>query len=1006
MSRADDLLATLPPPKRAVQDTSANQESPADQLLAQLPVKGGGSKADELLAGLPEKKAFNTKIELAKFVWGQTPWAKAYQLGKIPAEKSREGLKRLAGFVPEPTAITSKIQNPTLQNAATVGLGIPKVGAEVMAEMAPSFIHPAALAIQGGGRLIGDAAKSAVGSKAGQYVASKIPEGVKRAFNYRYGQPAAYKEAAEGRLTAIQNAGEDATGVGTALQNGLTNAQQLRAGQILRGGVSVSPKELPLRLRANYARQALDKAEAEAKALDLIPENALSNFSRKELAALRTQKTALDTRIQALRTQATPKPKPVEEHMPVVPPEMKQTGEPRGVFAYNDPYGPAGERSMYTIYGDPKRPLMAQHGANNTTQPAEWFKERGIPIEGIETRAAAQGFKPLDYPAAPPPVPVRAPRLAPAVRREVKGLEQESGGIQDKLVNYYTNSGQKYMPRLYTNHEALEKEASQFGYKRTKMIRDRFLKRGDLPEDLRVKMGEIKQPAYPVAKGLAQTRQAIETEKMYRTVASNPRLASPVAKEGFVELPKTKNYGSLAGKHVHPEVARDMTEMHAAKSTAEKVYDRTIGMWKFGKVVLNPATHFRNVMSNSILADLGGMNHAAQYRLIPKAAAEVLRRGPVYEQARQMGLIGSEFFGAEIKAFRDNLVSAPGQNILQKAAGIAGRAGNKIGNAYQAEEQVFKLGKFMHNLEKGMDPKAAAADAEKWLFNYAKVSPAVNAIRKSPFGAPFITFTAKALPRIAEAATQNPMRVYKYTELFRAMDKVSQERLNLSDEEMATIKRNTRGQSVVLPTKDATGAPYVLDLSFILPWGDIGESGGLYGLPPAAPPAGPVKAIFEAGINKSQFKATQSPNSTGQIYDPETDFGYQKVAKVSDYLLKTALPSLTPGIPGRNSPFKGGYSFDKIKSAIQKKPDYFGRVRPLKAVLADTLIGLKASPVDPAQKRTFEFINKKKAMDDLTKQTAAQMRHPGISHEEKQKILGEFMEKVRRLSKNFKATVN
>lgn len=940
------------------------------------PPTPSGGLADQALAQLPPKKAFNTKWEVAKFVWSQTPWAKARQIAKIPAQMSREGLKELAGYVPAGTEIASRIKSPALGNTAAVVLGGPRVAAETVAEFAPTFIDPDTLAIQGGGRILGNAAASPVGQKVVGAVARRIPTAVKRAFTYRFGQPAAYQEAAEGRMTAVQNAGEDAVEVGSALQKGLSNAKQLRTGQILRGGVSVSERELPLRLRANYARQALDKLEAEAKALDLIPPNALANYTRKELAAFRNKKAALDARIKALRAQA-------RSELPVMKPGGKE-GEPYALFAYTEQLSPKlPARHIYNIFGDPaKMPPGVGHGSSQT---ADFLRQHGIPIKGIEPRAIERGWR-------PPATDLPPGRLQPAARREVRGLERESQGIQDEIVRRYTNAGQKYMPRLYMKHELPEEVSAKFGYKNMRVIRDRFKKRGDLPENLRMQMGEIKQPAYPVAKGLAQTSEAVETTKLYNRVAANPKWTSQVPREGFVELPKTKNYGSLAGKHVHPEIARDITEMNAAPSTASKMYDNFISKWKFGKVVLNPATHFRNMMSNSILADLGGMGHGDQVRLLPKAADEVIKRGPLYEQARKLGLIGGEFFGSEIQAFRDNLLRAPGQSMMEKAVGVAGNVGNKIGRAYQAEEQVFKLGKFMHNLEKGMTPKAAAADAEKWLFNYGKVAPAVKTLRKSPLGAPFITFSAKALPRVAEAMASNPVRFYKYIAFVKAMDKVAKDRLGLSDDDIKIIKRNTRGQSMILPIKDKTGAPYVLDLSYILPWGDVGEQGGMFGLPPAAPPAGPLKAVLEAGMNKNQFTGQQ-------IYDPETDTRGEKVAKVTDFLGKTLAPSWMPGFDSMNSPFKGGYSFQKMKAALKKRPDYFGRVRPMSAAIADTVFGIKASPVSPSEKLTFEMVNKKRALDDLVRQTGSKMRHPGISPEEKKLIMKRFSEKYQRLMK-------
>src|SRR3990167_4814489 len=87
------------------------------------------------------------------------------------------------------------------------------------------------------------------------------------------------------------------------------------------------------------------------------------------------------------------------------------------------------------------------------------------------------------------------------------------------------------------------------------------------------------------------------------------------------------------------------------------------------------------------------------------------------------------------------------------------KTGQSAGRLYQAEEEFFKLAKFIHNKEKGMDTKAAVADANHWLFDYSEVPKFVDWARNSPLGAPFITFTWKALPVIVESFVTAPWRL-------------------------------------------------------------------------------------------------------------------------------------------------------------------------------------------------------------------------------------------------------
>ena len=59
--------------------------------------------------------------------------------------------------------------------------------------------------------------------------------------------------------------------------------------------------------------------------------------------------------------------------------------------------------------------------------------------------------------------------------------------------------------------------------------------------------------------------------------------------------------GELAGKYVPDNIHKDLMEMFATKSDTERRLEKVMHGFKFGKVVLNPATHVRNVISNMIL---------------------------------------------------------------------------------------------------------------------------------------------------------------------------------------------------------------------------------------------------------------------------------------------------------------------------------------------------------------------------------------------------------------------
>lgn len=739
---------------------------------------------------------------------------------RIPAEMARSGLNQMIDVIPEP-------QTPSV--AKNVLYNIPKTALQIGAEFSSSMLDPETAMVAGAGKVISPIVKSPLVKEIGGVIGKRIPDPVKRLFTYRFGQPEAYKELAEQRLLKIGAGGEKAKEVGTTLSEGLSKAEQLRLGQIVKGGISTGESELGLRTLAETARKKLTDLGEEA-------------------------------------------------------------------------------------------------------------------------------------------------------------VEQ---GLLDEQT--YLNNLKTYMPRLYRKYELAIKEGKGvstpelFGAKPQRIIGKRFMQRKDIPEEVRTSMGEIKEPAYPVAKGIAQLTHDIETAKMFKAVAENPEWASIAPKAGFIQLTGTKRkLGALADKYVHPEIARDLNEVVRTPEIAEKFYKDLLSKWKFGKVVLNPSTHARNMMSNSILLDLSGVDLAQQPRLLSQSLMQLRRGGNYFNEAKQAGLLGNEFYGAEIKNLINGF-SEPAETILGKGINIAKKFGDKLGQAYQAEEQWFKLAKFISEREKGIPVKQAVQEAEKWLFNYNKISPAVKALRSSPVGAPFITFTSKALPRVAEVALTNPIRLYKYKMLFDSIENIAREKLDIKDEDYNLVKRSDRGQTVIMPFKDKNGELQTLDLSYILPWGDIGEQGGLFGTPPSLSPGGLVKPLAEVGLNKSQF--TQK-----KIYD-NTDLLNQKLQKSADFLYKSYMPSFAPKIPFIT---KGGYSFQKVVNAIEEKPDYFGRIRSIPTVLVDVIAGLKLSPQTPKLLDYFEkkgFMNEAKEIKILKFKLA----NKGLTEEEKLNIKQDMQDKVNRL---------
>lgn len=585
-----------------------------------------------------------------------------------------------------------------------------------------------------------------------------------------------------------------------------------------------------------------------------------------------------------------------------------------------------------------------------------------------------------------------------AARAEFTRLGKDAVDLGLLDAKTYQANINTYLPRLYRTKELTSRTPQLGTNKPLRANLNRFKRREDIPEEIREGMGEVLEAGYPTTKGLLQLNQAVEKAKMFRQVGQNVDLTARTVEEGiakeFTQLPKTRALGELSEKWVHPEVARDLNQMIIKRKTVEKLWRKTLGTWKFGKVVLSPSTHARNIMTNSFWLDISGVNHLKQAKALPRMINEIRTNGKLYQLAKENGLIGTELIGADIKPFAEAMKGRQATNMwetFKKGTDVAKRLANKAGKTYQAEEQVFKMIKFEDNLAKGMAPREAALEAEQWIFNYNKIPPITDAIRNSPLGIPFITYISKAIPQLAKAAVNNPLRVYKYVLGFNAMEEVAKKDLGLNSAQMQMVRE--RGVRLI-PFKRKDKKAQTLDVDFLMPWGELAATGKgpLFDfLPQPFTPSGPLFALNNALL------ANYDPFRKQQVWE-DTDTLPQKVTKVTDYLGKAWLPNLTPGVPGLKSPFRGGYHFQELADAFRGEARFPKReAKAIPEALLSTGAGLKTGGLD-IEKEFGRFLKRKVSKKDrLLAKTKRLLKHEGVTEKEKTELAKELAPKIEKI---------
>ena len=167
---------------------------------------------------------------------------------RIPENVSREGLRMMLDKIPEPK---------TRSVALNALINVPKTSLNVLAEFSTAFLSPEAALLTGAGAIARPVSKTPLFKKAVETIGEYIPGGVKRVFTYRFGQPEAYREMAENAILESKKGAEKAIEIGEELEKGLSRAEQLRAGQIMKGSVSIGGKETKLRNIVEKARDEM-----------------------------------------------------------------------------------------------------------------------------------------------------------------------------------------------------------------------------------------------------------------------------------------------------------------------------------------------------------------------------------------------------------------------------------------------------------------------------------------------------------------------------------------------------------------------------------------------------------------------------------------------------------------------------------------------------------------------------------------------------------------------------
>ena len=382
--------------------------------------------------------------------------------------------------------------------------------------------------------------------------------------------------------------------------------------------------------------------------------------------------------------------------------------------------------------------------------------------------------------------------------------------------------------------------------------------------------------------------------------------------ERYIKIPettisgtKTKRYGKLSGKYVPETVYKDIVgaSRYQTKSSNYfyKNYKKLNSLWKSSKTAWNPTVHVNNVFGNIILSDLADVPLSTlpkALRALQKHNSKNPERSEIVMLAIKYGVFDADFVNKELKNFRETDLS----NIYKSkvdgdewnnAVNIASNIYNKVRNNgitskledwYRIEDHVFRLNAFMHRLNLGDTAEDAALFSRKQFIDYDIDAPVINFLRHT--ATPFLSFTYRVVPLLAESAILRPTKYAKYAALGYGLSKLEEiyggeeakvERALLPDYEAGNIMDLPfmPKKTIRLPIKDENGRPKYLNISRLYPGGDALSFDGnavIPGLPqPLQPSFGIGGDVFFSFLGYDIFRKQKEPGrGTGNVVDELT----------------------------------------------------------------------------------------------------------------------------------------
>ena len=558
-------------------------------------------------------------------------------------------------------------------------------------------------------------------------------------------------------------------------------------------------------------------------------------------------------------------------------------------------------------------------------------------------------------------------------------------------------------------------------------------------------------------------------------------IVGQVLPKDYRRVPKGRKYGYLSGMAIRKEIFEDLFGWGAKGNTFDINADGTVDqswaerilgtggtfetynrIWKWSKVSANPPSWVRNFISNMIFMSLGPVPIPRLPDLFIRSIADQIKTRTVQARGTQrefdelnthtkladkMGLTSGGFSQTELKLIRNDFIRS--KNNEKGVLGILKirDAFKRVGGGIQRSTSdlyggIDTLGKVMmlkYLKGQGMSDSNAAMQAEKWLFDYSNPLPSVKYLRKSAFGAPFLSYPSFVAPLLIETVIKRPWKFAPYFILAEYLKSTFKEEQDVDDEEYrATMgelseylrdKANLTGnlswipESVLpLPNLDKQGRGQVIDVGYLFPWGMFAEV--FRELDPTKDEGSQITDAFHTVgllssplVNLSTTALThRDPFTDRQIYDEFATSG-EKYASWINYGFNLTMPPMFHGLSPvgganygwwKNTGAGGFGALTRLYESYSGKVGREGEPKFTPAQAIARMFGMNVTPIAPFEARAKNVYFEVQKIKKLQRQIAYKYRkgmEARYTKEELKDLLTGEIEKLNNLVKKLNERV-